>query len=65
MKNIFNIKIIALAIIATSLSGCVLTKVVTVPARIVGAVVSVVPVIGPVADSIIDAGADVIDVIPL
>jgi len=46
-------------------SGCFLTKLVTVPMRLGGAVISVVPVVGnPVHDSI-DEAADVVDEIPL
>ena len=49
----------------TLLSGCVLTKVVTVPMRVVGAVVSVVPVVGDAVDETIEEVADGIDEIPL
>ncbi|MBI5641672.1 MAG: hypothetical protein HZA17_14735 [Nitrospirae bacterium] len=42
-------------------SGCVFTKVATVPLRVGGAVISVVPVVGNAADSVIDTAADVID----
>ncbi len=47
------------------LSGCVVTKVVTVPMRVGGAVISVVPVVGNTADAVIDTTADVIDMVPL
>ena len=47
------------------LSGCVLTKVVTVPMRVVGAVVSVIPVVGESADDAIDAAASTVDKVPL
>lgn len=47
------------------LSGCVLTKVVTVPMRITGAVISVIPVVGESVDAVIDQTADVIDLIPI
>lgn len=47
------------------LSGCVLTKVVTVPMRVGGAVISVVPVVGEEIDAAIDETADVIDAIPI
>jgi hypothetical protein len=52
-------------ILAALLSGCVFTKIVTVPMRVGGAVISVVPVAGNVADEGIDAAADVIDTVPL
>ncbi|WP_428086573.1 DUF6726 family protein [Candidatus Thioglobus sp.] len=47
------------------LSSCVLTKVVTVPMRIGGAIISVVPVVGGAVDEAIDLAADAIDVIPI
>jgi hypothetical protein len=52
-------------ILAGLLSGCVFTKIVTVPMRVGGAVISVVPVAGNVADEVIDTTADVIDTVPL
>ena len=45
-------------------SGCFFTKVVTVPMRVVGAVVSIVPVAGNTADTAIDKAADVVDELP-
>lgn len=42
-----------------------MTKIVTVPMRVGGAVVSVVPVVGNPADEMIDSAADAIDKIPL
>jgi len=59
------IKAMTLALLALVLSGCVATKVVTVPMRVGGAVISVVPVVGNVADEAIDTTADVIDLVPL
>jgi len=47
------------------LSGCVLTKAVTTPMRVVGAVVSVVPVVGDAVDATIEEVADGVDEIPL
>jgi hypothetical protein len=47
------------------LSGCVLTKVVTVPMRVSGAVISVVPVAGNTAHDAIDKAADTVDELPL
>lgn len=61
-KNI--LKIFALLLLTVTLSGCFLTKIVTVPMRIVGAVVSIVPVLGNTADTAIDTAADVIDKLP-
>jgi hypothetical protein len=59
------IKILALFLITITLSGCFLTKVVTVPLRVTGAVISVVPIVGGVVDSALDTAADAIDVLPI
>jgi hypothetical protein len=56
---------LVLAILTSVLSGCVMTKVVTVPMRMGGAVVSVVPVAGNLVDKGVDAAADAVDTIPL
>jgi hypothetical protein len=45
--------------------GCVITKVVSVPLRVGGAVVSVVPWAGDKMHDAIDTAADTIDDIPL
>jgi|TARA_B100000470_G_scaffold112888_1_gene87097 hypothetical protein len=58
-------KIIILSLGILFLSGCVFTKVVTVPMRVTGAVISVIPVIGDGVDSVLGASADVIDAIPI
>lgn len=47
------------------LNGCFLTKIVSVPMRLGGAVVSIVPVVGNEAHDIIDEAAEVVDDIPL
>jgi len=47
------------------LSSCVLTKVVTVPMRVGGAIISVIPGVGEGIDAAIDETADVIDAIPI
>ena len=54
-----------LILIILYLSGCVLTKVVTVPIRVTGAVVSVIPILGDSVDAVLGASADVIDAIPI
>ena len=59
MKKLFIIVIVALFI-----SGCVLTKVVTVPLRVAGAVGSGIPIIGNQIDEVIDKSADLIDELP-
>jgi hypothetical protein len=47
------------------LQGCVLTKVVTVPMRVTGAVVSIVPGVGNTIHDGIDTAADVVDDMPI
>ena len=47
------------------LSGCFLTKVVTTPMRVGGAIISTVPVVGNVVDEVIDTAADAVDKVPL
>jgi len=59
------LKITSLLFALIILSGCVLTKVVTVPMRITGAVISVIPVVGESVDTVIDQTADAIDLIPI
>lgn len=73
------IKLFLVASLAASLSGCFLTKLVTMPMRVggalisvVGAVVSVVPVVGDGVDealegvdSSIDTAADTVDKVPI
>jgi len=59
------IKLLLLLLLAVQLSGCFLTKVVTVPMRIGGAVISIVPVVGNTADDAVDEVADTIDEIPI
>lgn len=45
--------------------SCVLTKVVTVPMRVGGAVVSIIPIAGDTAHVAIDKAAETVDKIPL
>ena len=58
-------RLISLTLLIVFLSGCVFTKVVTVPMRLIGAVVSVIPVVGDGVDNILGTSADVIDAIPI
>jgi hypothetical protein len=58
-------KVMKVLLLVVMLNGCVLTKVVTVPLRVGGAIVSVVPVVGNAADAVIDTTADAIDLVPL
>lgn len=58
-------RFITLALLTVFTSGCVFTKVVTVPMRVTGAVVSVIPVVGDGVDNLLGVSADVIDAIPI
>ena len=58
-------KLLVFVLISLYLSGCVLTKVVTVPMRVTGSVISVLPVIGDPIDDILGYSAYVIDNIPI
>lgn len=51
--------------VGISLSGCVLTKIVTVPMRVAGAVVSIIPIAGDTAHEAIDEAAEIVDELPL
>ena len=59
------VKLLLILATLTMLSGCVLTKLVSVPTRVVGAVVSIVPVVGNTAHDAIDEVADIIDEVPI
>lgn len=58
-------KLLLLVGLTFMLSGCFLTKIVTVPMRVTGAVISIVPVVGNTAHDAIDEAADIVDKIPL
>lgn len=53
------------ALLALLLQGCVLTKIVSVPMRLGGAVISIIPVVGNTAHDGIDTAADTVDDLPL
>lgn len=55
------IMIISLLAVLMGIFGCAVTKVAAVPLRVSGAVISVVPVVGNTADSVLDTTADIID----
>ena len=57
--------LVVLVLSAVMLSGCFLTKVVTVPMRLGGAVISIIPVAGNTAHDVIDKAAEVVDEVPL
>ena len=58
-------RLIAISLLIVFLSSCVFTKVVTVPMRVTGAVVSVIPIVGDGFNSVLGTSADVIDAIPI
>jgi len=61
-------KIIKLLIILAALmmlSGCLLTKLVSFPMRVGGAVISIVPVVGNTAHDAIDKAAEIVDEVPI
>lgn len=57
--------VLVLMILALLLNGCFLTKIVSVPMRLGGAVVSIIPVAGNTAHDVIDEAADIVDEVPL
>ena len=58
-------KLFVFVLISLYLSGCVLTKLVTVPMRVTGSVISVIPVVGDGIDEVLEQSADIIDSIPI
>ena len=58
-------RLLALLLVVAWVTGCFVTKLVTVPMRVTGAVISVIPVAGNTAHDAIDEAADVIDEIPI
>lgn len=54
-----------LILLSCSLSGCFLTKVVTVPLRVTGGIISVIPMAGNIIDEGLDSAADIIDEVPI
>ena len=58
-------KLVLLVLLAFMLSGCFFTKIVTVPMRLGGAVISIIPVAGNVAHDAIDTAAEIVDDVPL
>jgi len=60
-----HLKLLLLCLLISMLfSGCVLTKVITVPMRLGGAVISIVPVVGNKVHDSIDETAEIIDDLP-
>ena len=65
MKTISIKTFILLTTFFLLVNGCFLTKVVTVPMRVGGAIISVVPGVGETTHDAIDTAADKLDDIPL
>jgi Family of unknown function (DUF6726) len=59
------VRVTALLVFVLMLQGCVFTKVVTVPMRVTGAVVSIVPGIGNTVHDSIDKAANLVDDVPI
>ena len=59
------LKFLGIVVMALLLQGCVLTKLVSVPMRVTGAVISIIPVVGNTAHDGIDEAADIVDDVPL
>ena len=51
--------------LVSRLTGCMVTKVVTIPMRVVGEVVGLVPVVGGVVEVAVDTTAFAVDLVPL
>ncbi|MCD6585763.1 MAG: hypothetical protein J7K96_08390 [Desulfobacteraceae bacterium] len=59
------IRLFVLLAIMSLLNGCVLTKILTVPMRLGGAVISIIPVLGNSAHDSIDGAAENVDKVPI
>ncbi len=59
------LNLVVLAATASCLSGCLFTKLVTVPMRVTGAVASIVPVAGDAAHTAIDTAASTVGKLPV
>ncbi|NOY70585.1 MAG: hypothetical protein GXP53_14050 [Deltaproteobacteria bacterium] len=59
------LKITAIVLAMGMINGCVLTKLITVPMRVGGAVISIVPVAGNHVHDAIDKAAEVVDDVPI
>lgn len=57
-------KLVIIVIVALYISGCVFTKLVTVPLRVSGSLISVIPIVGNQIDEVIGQSADLIDDLP-
>ncbi len=61
-----TLQILAVAlVIAVMTSGCVLTRIITMPMRVIGSVTTILPIPMDAVDEAIDEAADAIDEIPI
>ncbi len=60
-----TVKLLVILIMLTMLNGCFLTKIVSVPMRLGGAVISIIPVVGNTAHEAIDKAAEIVDEVPI
>jgi hypothetical protein len=61
-----NLKtILVLVVLGLLLNGCLFTKILTVPMRLGGAVISIIPAVGNTAHDAIDEAADIVDEVPI
>ncbi len=58
-------KLLLLVSMLILLNGCFFTKILTVPMRVGGAVISIIPVAGDTAHEAIDETAKIVDEIPI
>jgi len=56
-----RVALLLLMLVAVATPGCIAKKVISLPLRVTGAVVSVVPLVGGVTHDAMDAAADTID----
>ena len=63
MKRLAVCLVLILTCVASP--GCVLTKIATVPMRVVGAALSIVPLVGNSGHDAIDEAADLVDELPI
>jgi len=59
------VKLLVVLLLMFQLCGCFLTKIVSVPMRVSGAAISIIPGVGNTADEAIDKAADIVDEIPI
>ena len=59
------VKFLSVLLVMFLSNGCLLTKAVTVPMRVGGGIISVIPGAGNPAHNVIDGTADAVDKVPL